>query len=105
MAEVVAEDHAQLKWVLPITHPDEDVDNFLLDISFPNGSIATSLTLSSSARSANVSVLPGVSYKACLIARNQDGSGNSTLRFTTPPAGESHDPLVYCTHPSTDVYV
>ena len=101
MAEVVAEHHAQLKWVLPITHPDEDADIFLLDMSFPNGSIASSLTLGSSARSVNVSVLPGVSYKVCLIARNGDGSGNNTLRFTTPPASESHDPVV--THPSPGI--
>lgn len=89
MAAVVAEHHVQLKWGLPITHPDEDVEKFLLDISFPNGSIASSLTLNSSARSVNVSVFPGVSYKACLIARNGDGSGNNSETFTTPPAGES----------------
>ena len=97
VAEVVAEHHAQLKWVLPITHPDEDADIFLLDISFPNGSIASSLTLGSSARSVNVSVLPGVSYKVSLIAKNEDGSGNNSLRFTTPLAGESHDQLLYYT--------
>ena len=86
---MVAEHHVELVWDLPISHSNEDVENFQLEISFPNGSTAVSLTLDKSARSVRVSVFPGVRYDAQLIAMNNDGRGESSLSFVTPPAGES----------------
>ena len=49
------------------------------------------MTLDSSARTADVSVFPGVdNYEAHLIARNSDGLGERRLLFSTPPAGENY---------------
>ena len=78
-AAVVAEHHVELVWDLPMSHSDEDVENFQLEISFPNGSTAVSLTLDKSARSVQVSVFPGVRYDTQLIAMNNDGRGESKL--------------------------
>ena len=87
-AAMVTEHHAELRWELPITHPDEDVQSFQLEVTFPNGSRATLMTLDGSARSVVIGVYPGVSYEAHLIARNTDGLGESKIPFSTPPAGE-----------------
>ena len=87
-AAVVAEHHVELQWTLPISHPDEDVESFQLEVTYPNGSTASMMMLDSSARSAVVAVFPGVSYEAHLLARNTDGLGESRLSFSTPPAGE-----------------
>ena len=85
---VVAEHHVVLEWELPITHPDENVQSFLLELSFSNGSPARTMTLNSTARSTVVGVFPGVTYEAHLIARNGDGSGENRLTFSTPPSCE-----------------
>lgn len=87
-ASVVAEHHVELIWDLPYNHPDENVDQFQLEITFPNGSTANSLTLNKTARSVSVNVFPGVRYEAQLFAKNIDGLGQSNISFVTPPAGE-----------------
>ena len=83
----MTEHQAELQWELPISHPDQDVDSFQLQVSYPNGSTALSESLDRSARSAVVSVFPGITYDATLTATNTDGGRQSTLTFSTPPAG------------------
>ena len=87
----MAEHHVQLGWQLLTAHDDEAAESFQLDLYFPNGSRASSTALPGSARNVDVKILPGVSYRAHLIAENGDGSGESRLNFTTPPAGELQD--------------
>ena len=83
----MTEHQVTLQWELTVSHSDQDADSFQLQVSFPNGSTAHSLTLESFARSAVVSVFPGVTYDATLTASNTDGPSQSTLTFSTPPAG------------------
>ena len=91
----VAEHQVELHWVLSVSHPNQNANSFQLQVSYPNGSIAHSDTLGGSARSALVNVFPGVTYEATLTASNNDGKGQASLTFLTPPAGMYENPLAF----------